>query len=70
MKAPLQEDLVKALRRRPMSIKQAAAAVMSTPNSVQEALAVLVRAGRVRRHGFTKPPRPCALFEVVPRTAR
>lgn len=65
MKAPLQEDLIAALRGNPMTIKQAADAVLSTPRSVQQALAALEKAGKVCRRGSTNSHPPSALFHVV-----
>lgn len=65
MSTPLQDDLVIALREKPMTINQAAQVVMSTPRCVQEALSTLEKKGKVRRNGCRCSPGTAYKFEVV-----
>ncbi|MFZ0871576.1 MAG: hypothetical protein WAM90_12740 [Rhodanobacter sp.] len=65
---PLRDDLVDALKRHPMTCKQAAEAVGTTPRIAQPALNVLCEKGVIRRHGFLKEKRSSILFEVVDAT--
>lgn len=63
---PLQDDIVHALREGPLTAKQIAIRVGSrTHQPVNVALKTLVNAGRVKRCGFSKPPYPVFLFELV-----
>lgn len=62
---PLQADIAEALRSRPMTIRECAAAVSSTYDSTREAIAALEHAHIVRRHGWRRQHQLVQVIELV-----
>jgi hypothetical protein len=66
--APLQDDLVTALRTGPKAVWQLTDELNGVEQAVRVALQTLCDRGRVRRHGHgpsRNPTHPAALFELV-----
>lgn len=63
---PLRDDILLELHKRPLSARQAAEAVGTKYQYALAVLSQLCDLGICRRKGFTAPPKPSAMFELLP----